>query len=67
METTIYDFHTSFFIPSIQKLAFNLPHVHILGTHNCGEIVNSRVPKTVRYGTSLHRICPKLLIDSSPS
>ena len=29
--------------------------------------VNSRVPKTVRHGTSLHRICPKLLIDSSPS
>ena len=28
--------------------------------------VNSRVPKTVRHGTSLHRICPKLLIDSSP-
>ena len=27
---------------------------------------NSRVPKTVRHGTSLHRICPKLLIDSSP-
>ena len=27
--------------------------------------VNSRVPKTVRHGTSLHRICPKILIDSS--
>ena len=30
-------------------------------------VVNSRVPKTVRHGTSLHRICPKVLIDSSPS
>ena len=30
------------------------------------DIVNSRVPKTVRHRTSLHRICPKLLIDSSP-
>ena len=30
-------------------------------------IVNSRVPKTVRHGTSLHIICPKLLTDSSPS
>ena len=29
--------------------------------------VNSRVPKAVRHGTSLHRICPKLLIDSSTS
>ena len=29
--------------------------------------VNSRVPKIAREGTSLHRICPKLLIDLSPS
>ena len=29
--------------------------------------VNSHVPKTVRHGTSLHRICPKVLIDLSPS
>ena len=29
--------------------------------------VNSHVPKTVRHGTSFHIICPKLLIDSSPS
>ena len=30
-------------------------------------IFNSRVPKTVRHRTSLHRICLKLSIDSSPS
>ena len=36
METTISDFHTSFYIPYIQKLAFNLPHVRILGTNHCG-------------------------------
>ena len=35
--------------------------------HPKDEFVNSRVPKTVRHGTSLHRICPKLLIDLSPS
>ena len=29
--------------------------------------VNSRVPKTVRHGTSLHRVCLKLWIESSPS
>ena len=29
--------------------------------------VNSRVPKTVRHGTSLNIICSKLLIDSSPN
>ena len=38
METTIYDFHTSFYIPAIQKLAFRLPHVRILGTNHCGEM-----------------------------
>ena len=34
-ETNISDSHTSFYIPSIQNLAFNLPHVCILGTHHC--------------------------------
>ena len=29
--------------------------------------VNSSVPTTMRHGSSLHRICPKLLIDLSPS
>ena len=37
-ETTISDFHTSFYIPAIQKLAFHLPHVRILGTNQCGEM-----------------------------
>ena len=38
METTISDFHTSFYIQSIQKLAFHLPHVRILGTNHCGKM-----------------------------
>ena len=38
METTIYDFHTSFYIPSIQKLAFHLLCVRILGTNHCDEM-----------------------------
>ena len=38
METTISNFHTSFYIPAIQKLAFHLPHVRILGTNQCGEL-----------------------------
>ena len=37
-ETKISDFCTSFYIPAIQKLAFNLPHVRILGTNHCGEM-----------------------------
>ena len=36
METTISDFHTIFYIPAIQKLAFSLPYVRILGTNHCG-------------------------------
>ena len=38
IETNISNFHTSLYIPAIQKLAFNLPHVHILGTNHCGEM-----------------------------
>ena len=38
METKIYDFHTIFYIPSIQKLAFPLLYVLILGTNHCGEM-----------------------------
>ena len=38
METKISDFHTSFYIPAIQKMSFNLPHVRILGTNHCGEM-----------------------------
>ena len=36
METTVSDFHTIFYIPAIQKLAFHLPDVRILGTYHCG-------------------------------
>ena len=38
METTVSDFHISFYIPSIQKLAVYLPHVRILVTNHCGEM-----------------------------
>ena len=38
MEAKIYGFHTSFYIPAIQKLDFHLPHVRILGTNHCGEM-----------------------------
>ena len=38
METSIYEFHTSFYIPAIQRLVFHLPHVRILGTNKCGEM-----------------------------
>ena len=38
MGTNFSDFHTSFYIPAIQKLAFHLPHVCILGKNHCGEM-----------------------------
>ena len=41
METTISDFHTSFYIPAIHKLAFHLPHVRILGTNHCGDLLRT--------------------------
>ena len=38
METIISIFHTSFYIPAIQKLAFHLPHMRILGTNHRVEL-----------------------------
>ena len=37
-ETNISDFHISLYIPAIQKLAFHLLYVQILGTNNWGEM-----------------------------
>ena len=37
METTISNFHTSFFILEIHELAFHIPPVQILGINHCGE------------------------------
>ena len=36
METTISNFHTSFYIPETQDLEFHIPHVQILGKNHCG-------------------------------
>ena len=36
METYITYFHKSLFNTEIKKLAFNLPHIRILGTNHCG-------------------------------
>ena len=45
METTLSGFLTSFYISSITKLAFHLPHVHILGTNNCGTMRHTALKK----------------------
>ena len=36
-ETTISNFHTSFYISAIQKLAFHIPHIQIFVTNHCGD------------------------------
>ena len=35
IEKSITQFHEKFYIPEIQKLAFHLPHVRILGNLHC--------------------------------
>ena len=37
MKTTISNYHTSFLITEIHKLAFHIPHVQILGKNHCGD------------------------------
>ena len=71
--TNLGDYHTKQHSPAHHQLI--LPtYLHILEelaqcaiAHILRGCVNSCVPKTVRHGTYLHRICPKLSIDSSPS
>ena len=36
MESSIVDFRWDLCIPTIHKLAFQLPHVNIIGTHHRG-------------------------------
>ena len=49
METSIADFHTSFYIPEIKNIAFHLPHIRIIGTNQCGnthrEALKCRIKK----------------------
>ena len=45
IETKNSEFHTSFYIPAIQHLAFHLSHVRILGTNNCGAMQRTAFKK----------------------
>ena len=36
IESSIVGFHIEFYMTEIQKLAFNLPHVRTIVTHQCG-------------------------------
>ena len=37
METKNSNFHTSLYISEIQKLAFHLPYLRIIGINHCGD------------------------------
>ena len=37
LETLMSEFNNKYYITEIQKLAFHLPHVSIIGTHHCGK------------------------------
>ena len=54
MEICIADFHTSFYIPSIQNLAFHFPHVCILRTNHCG---NTRREALKSCSTNQDMLC----------
>ena len=66
-ETTISNFHTSFYIKAIQKLAFNIQHVQILGTNHCGD---SRLTAFKRRESCQYVLCrhdyAEGLVASSP-
>ena len=67
METTIYNFHTSFYIPAIQKLAFHIPHIQILGTNHCGDSFRTKFKCHKSFQDVLfHRYYYERVDDSFP-
>ena len=48
-ETSIDDFHTSLYIPEIQKLAFHLPHIRILSTNHCDSTLREAFKRRIEY------------------
>ena len=55
METSIADFHTSFYIPAIKKLALHLPYVRILGTNHCGNTFHEEFKRRRKNQDMLYR------------
>ena len=71
--TNLGEYHTKHHSPAHHRL-IRPAYMHTMGelaqcaiAHILKGCVNSCDPKTVRHGNVLHRICSKLLIDSSPS
>ena len=55
METTISNFHTSFYIPEIQKLAFHITHVKILGKNHCSDFSQTEFKRHKQFQDVLFR------------
>ena len=55
METTIYNFHKSFYIPAIQKLEFHIPHVQILVKNHCGDSFQTAFKRRELFQDMLYR------------
>ena len=65
MEASIFDFYQQLYIHSIYKLAFYLPRVRILGTHNCGNILREAFKSQAAYQDLLcHRYYSELVVAS---
>ena len=59
-EKNIYNFHTRFLIPEIQKLAFQIPRVQILGTNNCGDSRRTAFKRNILFIWVLrHNMLPR--------
>ena len=37
-ETSIQEFHNQYYLPSLEKYAYHLPHVQVLGKHHCSKL-----------------------------
>ena len=55
METTIYEFNIRYYISAIQKFAFHLPHLRILGPNHCGEMRHTSFKRTELFQNVLCR------------
>ena len=56
MKKYIADFHTSFYVPAVQNIAFHLPHVFILCTSHCG---NTRFEVFKHRSAKQDMLCPR--------
>ena len=67
MDTTIYNLHTSLYIPEIHKLEFHLPHVQILGKNHCGDSCRTALKRRELFQDMLcHRDYFERLVASFP-